>query len=366
MSSSHPSFALPTRVSLSVQAANTIRQAIADHAWKEYLPSERRLCEMFRVSRPTIRTALHMLAKDGLIEIHQGRRNRLLAPSKKNSGPQSRLVGLVAPEPVSHLSLSTYQGITEMRAQLAEEGFTTEILICPPGSARIQERKINEFIRQNRVFCCVLLSVSRELQQWFSAHSVPALVLGSCHPEVNLPSLDVDYRSVCRHAAGILLGKGHRRMALIVPNSGVAGDLASEEGFSDAIAQHHPKEVRATIIRHNGTAANITLKLDALFNSAHAPTALLIAKPQHVLIVIIYLLKRGLTMPDTVSLIARDYDHNFGIVSPPIAHYSFEEGAFAHRLSRLMLQMVHQGYLPPEPNLIFPKFLPGGTVKQLA
>jgi DNA-binding LacI/PurR family transcriptional regulator len=366
MSSSHPPFDLPKRVSLSVQAANAIRQAIADNTWTEYLPSERRLCEMFQVSRPTIRTALHLLLKDGLIDIHQGRRNRLLPATTRHPQTQSRLVGLIAPEPVSHLALVTYQGVSEMRAHLAEHGFTTEILVCPPGNARVQQRRITEFVRQNRVFCCVLISVSKELQQWFSARSIPALVLGSCHPQVKLPSLDIDYRSVCRHAAGILLGKGHRRLALVVPNSGVAGDLASEEGFGDAITHHHPNEARAMIVRHNGTAASITAKLDALFNSAHAPTALLIAKPQHVLIVIIYLLKRGLTVPDTVSLIARDYDHNFGIVSPPIAHYAFEEGVFAHRLSRLMLQMVSHGYLPPEPNLIFPKFLPGGTVRQLA
>jgi DNA-binding LacI/PurR family transcriptional regulator len=366
MSSSLSAFDLPKRVSLSVQAANAIRQAIIDQTWKEFLPSERRLCEMFRVSRPTIRTALHLLAKDGLISIHQGRRNRLLATPTASPEHQSQLVGLIAPEPVSHLSLATYQGISEMRAHLSEQGFTTEILVCPPGSARVQQRRINEFIRQNRVFCCVLISVSKELQQWFFEHSVPALVLGSCHSQVKLPSLDIDYRSVCRHAAGVLLGKGHRRLVLVVPNSGVAGDLASEEGFNDAIANHREDEARAMIVRHNGTAAHITSKLDALFNSAHAPTALLIAKPQHVLIVIIYLLKRGLTMPDTVSLIARDYDQNFGIVSPPIAHYSLEEGAFAHRLSRLMLQLVNHGYLPLEPNLIFPKFLPGGTIRQLA
>jgi DNA-binding LacI/PurR family transcriptional regulator len=365
MTSSLPAFDLPKRVSLPVQAANAIRQAIADGTWKESLPSERRLCEMLRVSRPTIRTALHLLAKDGLLAIHQGRRNRLLTAPRSGPERQSRLVGLIAPQPVSHLSLATYQGISEMCAHLTEQGFTTEILVCPPGSARVQQRRINEFVRQNRVFCCVLISVSKDLQQWFSENSVPALVLGSCHSQVKLPSLDFDYRSVCRHAAGILLGKGHRRLALVVPNSGVAGDLASEEGFNDATASHRADQTLGVIVRHNGTAAHISTKLDALFNSAHTPTALLVAKPQHVLIVIIYLLKRGLTMPDTVSLIARDYDQNFGVVSPPIAHYSPKEGAFAHRLSRLMLQMVNRGYLPPEPNLIFPKFLPGGTIRQL-
>lgn len=124
-------------------------------------------------------------------------------------------------------------------------------------------------------------------------------------------------------------------------------------------------DARASIVRHNGSAQNISAKLDALFNSAHAPTALLVAKPQHVFIVLIYLLKRGLTVPDTVSFIARDHDHMFETVSPPIAHYNLKEDTFAHRLSRLMLQMVSQGNLESEPSLIFPKYFSGGTVKQL-
>jgi LacI family transcriptional regulator len=265
------------------------------------------------------------------------------------------------------MSLTAHQGISEMRTHLAEHGFATEIVVCPRDNARAQRRKLEEFIRLNHVFCCVLLSISRELQEWFAARSIPALVIGSCHPKVKLPSLDFDQRSVCRHAAGVFLGRGHRYLALLVPDSGVAGDLASEEGFREGVELRvRTDEVRATIVRHNGTAQSITMKLDALFRSPQAPTALLVAKPQHVFIVIIYLLKRGLAVPDTVSLIARDHDYIFETVSPPIAHYTFDEDTYAHRLSRLMLQMVTQGYLSPEPNLIFPKYFAGGTVKQLA
>jgi len=365
MMSSLP-FEIPKRLSLSAQAAACIAKAIEAGTWEKFLPSERRLCELLQISRPTVRTALHLLAREGRIEIHQGCRNRLLAPTADTNRRQNRLVGLITHEPVAHMPLSSYQRISELRSSLAEQGFSTEILVCPPHSARTQRRKIEDFVRQNRVFCCVLLSLRKELQSWFSEHSVPALVLGSCHPDVTLPSLDVDYRSVCRHAAGIFLGEGHRRLALLVPNSGVAGDLASEAGFREAVAQRPPAEdAHAHIVRHNGTAQSISLKLDALFNSPQAPTALLVAKPQHVFIVIIYLLKHGLSVPDTVSFIARDYDHSFETVMPPIAQYGFGDESFYHRLSRLLLQMVSQGYLSPEPNLIFPKYISGGTVKSL-
>lgn len=365
MNSSLLPFNLPRRHSLAVQAADSIRKAIDDGIWQEHLPSERRLCEMLLVSRPTVRTALRMLAETGLLEIRQGKRNRLLNQATRAPRRKSRLIGLVTHEPFSHMSLETYQIISEMRTNLSEHGFSTEVLICQTHSVRSQRSKLDEFVRRNRVLCCVLLSVSKDVQQWFYQNSVPALVLGSCHPEVSLPSLDIDYRSVCRHASGIFLSKGHRRMALIIPHSGAAGDLASERGFSESLRLNQQVDARAIVVRHNGTAQSIATKLDALFNSAHAPTALLVAKPQHVFIVILYLLKRGLAVPDTVSIISRDYDHIFEIVSPPIAHYTFRSDSFAHRLSRLMLQMVNQGILGSEPNLIFPKFIAGGTIRQL-
>jgi LacI family transcriptional regulator len=363
MSSLPRSLDLPRRLSLSVQTAAAIRKGIEETAWREFLPSERRLCEMFQVSRPTIRTALQQLAKEGLIEIHHGRRNRLLA-SGRASAPRSRLVVLVSHEPIEHTTLAAYQGITEMRAHLAEHSFTTEVLVCPPRSFSAQRRKLESFLRQNRVFCCVLLSLGKELQEWFATHAIPALVLGSCHPAVKLPSLDVDYRSVCRHAAGILRGKGHRRIAFIVPNSNVAGDLVSEEGFREGLVRRHSgDEISALVVRHNGTPANLTAMLDALFESPQPPTALLVAKPQHVFFVMVYLLKHGKKVPESVSLISRDHDHLFENM---IAHYRFEGEAFANRLSRLMLQMVSQGYLPAEPNLIFPRYIPSSTVRQLA
>src|SRR5690606_27913265 len=115
---------IPKRVSLSAQAAAAIRKAIDEGAWTEFIPSERRLCEMFQVSRPTIRTALHLLAKQGLLEIHQGKRIRLVGRPQELGRKQNRLVGLITPEPVEQLSLTSYRSISEMRSHLAEHGFS--------------------------------------------------------------------------------------------------------------------------------------------------------------------------------------------------------------------------------------------------
>jgi LacI family transcriptional regulator len=363
MNSDLPSFDLPRRQSLSAQAAEALERAIGEGTWQEFIPSERRLCELLQVSRPTIRTALQMLAKNGVIEIRQGRRNRLLPAARHSPHSASRLIGIVTPVPFEQLSGSAYKIVSEMKIHLAEHGFTTETLVCPQKAAAASRRRLEDFLRRNRVFCCLLTSVNHDLQDWFATHALPCLVLGSCHPDIKLPSFDIDYRSVCRHAGGTLLAKGHRRIALVMPDSGVAGDLASEQGFREAFAAPNHQDAAPMIVRHNGTVQHLALKLDSLFDSPQRPTALLVAKPAHGLSSLIHLLKRGLAVPDDVSIVCRDQDPLFEKVNPAISHYLTHDASFSHRLVRLMQQLVTQGYLPPEPTLIFPKHFTGGTLK---
>lgn len=328
-------------------------------AWTDYLPGERPLCELLQISRPTLRRALQLLTAEGLVAIQQGKRCKILRRSNRVSRAPKHLVALIMSEPMSHLSPATFEGIAEMRQHLARSGFTTEILVCHSRNPRSQVRTIENFLTQNAVFCSVLVSMGQAVQYWFAQQGGPTLVLGSCHPSVSLPSLDVDYRAVCRHAAGHLLSNGHRRIALVVPDTGVAGDLASERGFCEALEQVG----EAIVLRHNGTARGITMRLDTLFNSATPPTALIVAKTLHVFIVIIYLLKRGLAVPDTVSLISRDQDYSFERVSPPITHYAYDHQHYARRMTRMIMQLAGPSELPHEPSLIFPRLIKGGTVR---
>lgn len=364
MSSASGILDLPRRLTLSGQAAAAIRKAIAANLWQDFLPSERQLCALLQVSRPTIRTALLTLANERRIEIRHGKRVRLLRGARAGQPAAHRLITLVSHQPLSRQPTHAYQGISEMRAQLAKHGFTTGEFVCPEHAASTQRRKLEAFVTQHRPFCCVLLSVGREVQQWFAQRSIPALVLGSCHTDVTLPSLDVDYRAVCRHAAGVFCRQGHERIAFVVPDSGVAGDLASETGFLEGAGSRPGlPAIRPEVVRHDGTVADLAGRLQVLFRAPAPPTALLVAKPNHTLAVIAHLLQHGIRVPEQVSLIARDHDPLFENV---LSHYAFAGETFAHRLSRLMLQLVGEGRLPAEPHRIFPRYVNRDTVKSRA
>lgn len=349
---------LPQRLTLSAQAAAALRKAIAAGTWRDVLPSERRLCALLQVSRPTVRSALRNLAGEGLIEVGPGQRARLCRRPRVTAPAPRHLVALVSHQPLSRLTLTAYQGISEMRTQLARHGFTLQEFVCRERSPGAQRRQLEAFVRESGAAGSVLVPVSRGVQEWFAARRLPALVLGSCHAAVALPSLDVDYRAVCCHAAGRLLRAGHRQLALLVPDLGVAGDLASEDGFREGIARH--PGACALVVRHGGAAGDLPARLPALLRAPAAPTALLVAHPQHTVTVLVGLLRQGVRVPAQLSLIARDHDP---VYAATVDHYAFGNDAFAHRLSRLMLRLVAQGRLPPEPNLIFPHSVANGTVQ---
>jgi DNA-binding LacI/PurR family transcriptional regulator len=344
---------LPRRQTLSEQVARSLRRALAEGAWAGQLPGERGLCALLQVSRPTLRTALQLLVREGVIECRRpGRRSRLLRVSQP--AVARRVVALVSPAPVSELPLTAYQGISALRAQLAADGFVTVECVCQARTPAARRARLEDFFRRQRVLAGVLLSVTRDVQAWFAGRAIPALVLGSCHPGIRLPSLDIDYRAVCRHAAGALRRKGHHRLALIVPDSGAAGDLASEQGFLEGA-----RGAEAVVVRHDGPAARLGPRLEALLAAEHPPTALLVAKPALTLAVMLRLTRLGIRVPAVISVLARDPDPLFGA---GVAHYAFPGEAFARRLSRLMRQLVAGGSLRAGATLLLPRHVAGDTV----
>jgi DNA-binding LacI/PurR family transcriptional regulator len=355
-------FQIPQRVLLSVQVAAALRAAIGQGQWVEVLPSERQLSEQLHVSRPTVRAALRILAQEGGIVLEKNRRPRIASPrARSNSVRPPRKVLLVTHKLPSRFSAVAYHGIHDAQEHLARHGLGFELFVCKTRGLETQLAKLGDYIRRHGIACCVLATVQKRVQQWFAARSLPALVLGSCHPSVELPSFDVEHKSVGRHAAGVLLGKGHRRVAMIVPTRQGPGHMAGVGGFLEAF-ENGPDDATPLIVRHDETPANLTKRVNALFARTDPPTGLVVTDPRFALLVMVQLLRKGLSIPRDVSLIARDQDPIFNDLTPRMAHYVFDPDAYAKRISRLILRLVDQKQLAVKPNLLFPRFVPGGTV----
>lgn len=84
------------RASLVTQVSRVLRDELARRRWKDFLPGQRALCEFLQVSRPTLHNALATLEREGLVEVSDRRRTRIMRPPTAARPRASRIVtGLI-------------------------------------------------------------------------------------------------------------------------------------------------------------------------------------------------------------------------------------------------------------------------------
>jgi LacI family transcriptional regulator len=250
----------------------------------------------------------------------------------------------------------------ELREALEEAGFHFEVHAerglymrgCSAGLERLME--------QLRPAGCVLLHSTQRMQLWFSRRRLPCVIVGSRHAEVELPSVDKAQRAVCRHAVGVFLARGHRRIVLLNPAAGAAGDLESEEGFLEGIAGGKHAGAEGLVARHDGSVRDICDKLNGLLCQQARPTGLLVSRALNVLTVMGFLMRRGLRLPEDVALISRDDEPFLERIVPSVARYVVSPARMAHRISGAVLELVQSGLVSAANYQIMPAFTEGETL----
>lgn len=353
--------------SLPHQVAVRIEREIGTRTWVGWLPGERTVAESLQVSRKTVRKAIAILKREGRIRTVHGHGHEIVSrqrpPPKAHAEPT---VGLIVPESLEQLRPFTALWVDALRALLIGQGVKFSTF---PGHRYFSQRPENalaRLVKQNPQGCWVLAHSNERVQQWFQTHEVPCVIAGSSHHGLDLPSVDLDYFAVCRHAAGVLLRHGHRRIGFLTVSSQRAGDLESEAGFSAGARQPGYGEVTPHILRHDGSVAAVNRILGRMFDLAAAPTALLIANPVYYLTTVTFLAERRLRVPQDVSLISRDDDTFLAYLSPAPARYSTNPRSFAKRLMQpLMLQLAGEK-LPHASFRIEPTYLAGLSLSNVA
>jgi DNA-binding LacI/PurR family transcriptional regulator/DNA-binding transcriptional regulator YhcF (GntR family) len=352
---------IPQRSSLISQTASALRQAIESGLWQEALPGERELADRFQVSRPTLREALKVLQREKVIEVSHGKRRTILS-ANLTPRPQRLTVTAISQHPPHQMSPLVVFYMNELRRHMQKAGLELEV-VADQRLRGTRPEKLLDHLRQNStVACWILLSAPETVQRWFDQLELPALVAGSCYPGVRLPSLDLDYRAVCRHAVGILLGQGHRHVAFLTQAAKVAGDDASEEGFLRAVAESGHPEAKATILHHDGTREDICRRLARMMRSSSRPTGLLVSRPSHLLTAHTSLLQQGVSLPRDLSLISRDNDPYLAHVIPDVTRYTVRRRHFADRLARLVIKLATTGSVPRREYRLIPQLHAGATV----
>jgi DNA-binding LacI/PurR family transcriptional regulator len=352
--------AVPPRPSLITHSADFLREALLRGEWTDLLPSERTLCARLRISRPTLRAVLAQLESEGVLSAVENKKRRILAGgSVRHAAAPSRVIALLSPVPQQAMPPFVLFWLDALRELLADGGYQLELHAGAHCYTAKPSGGLKKLTQRVQAAAWVLFRSTPAMQHWFAEHDVAAVVAGSCAEGVVLPSVDIDYRAACRHAANMLMQKGHRRIALLLPDSAHGGDMESEHGFHEALSV---KDASAAVIQHHETAEQVVEQLENLLRRKPAPTAFLVARSSHTLTVITHLLRSGHRLPRDFAVVSRDDDAFLDHVVPRVTRYSADAAKFAKRLSKLVLELAQTGHTSTKPVRLMPDLRRGETV----
>lgn len=352
---------VPPRPSLITHSADFLREALCKGEWTDVLPSERTLCTRLRISRPTLRAVLSQLEREGVISAVENKKRRVLASGGAKKGAvRSGLIALLTPVPPQAMPPFALFWMDALRELLAEAGHQLEVHASPHCYTAKPGSSLKKVTQRVQAATWVLFRSTPAMQRWFHDQGLPVVVAGSCGEDVALPSVDIDYRATCRHAATLLRQKGHQRIALLLPDSTHGGDIESELGFHEALAG--APGVTPFVLRHRESAEQVAQHLDEALRRKPAPTALLVARSIHTLTVVTHLLRQGHKLPQDFAVASRDDDAFLDHVVPCITRYAADPAKFARRLSRLVLELAQTGRTSTTPVRLMPDLRRGETV----
>jgi LacI family transcriptional regulator len=271
-------------------------------------------------------------------------------------------VALLTPEPIERLRAMQSLWIDDMRGLLSERGVRLRVFhghhyfAANPGPA------LQKLVTRNPHGCWLLMLANETVQRWFSANGIPCIVAGSTYAGLDLPFRDLDHRAMCRHAAGVLLGLGHRRLVMLTQKARRAGDLESEAGFLEGVRQSRHADAEAVVLYHEENLASVTHAVRRILKLQPAATALLVVHPHYYLAVASRLAQAGVRIPEHISLVSRDDDPFLSFVAPLPARYVVSPHHMAKSLLRPVLELLDGNRVTQRASRIMPEFLRGESI----
>lgn len=350
---------LPPRPSLVRHSTDFVRQCIQRGEWSEQLPSERKLCAQLGISRPTLRLVLNELEREGIVStVKQRRRHALQKRERTTEAEDNKMIVLLTPVATELMPSFVLFWVDALRELLTTSGYRLEIhteSACYQNRPSLTLKKMRQRLSAK---VWVLFRSTVAMQQWFAQQRLPVVLAGSCAAGLALPSVDIDYRALCRHAAHLLLQKGHTHLALLLPNGSNGGDAESEIGFLEAL----PKSSQTGVYRHSESPQAVMALIDQLLRQRPMPTAFLVARSTHTLTVVSYLMRQRYQLPRDFAILSRDDDAFLDHLVPQITRYTSHPAKFAKRLCKLALELAHTGHTSTKPIRLMPDLLKGETL----
>lgn len=277
------------------------------------LPSERKLCEIYKVSRITVRQALEVLRNKGIIEKHHGIGNIVSFPKEKYPS-KTRLIACLF-----FMSKTFTHYIVSGICQRLETTPFRSVVLDTTFNVYKERKALKELEKEVAGFLIIPCNSRLNLDIYtdLASRKFPVVFVDNYHPEIRISNVTTDNEKGGYMACQHLLSLGRRRLAFLSPllNTAIRDRL---KGFQRALTEVGLKPV---LIKFSGMVPEpgveliqklrdqkILNKIDGIFAGNDGTAAQIIQE----------LKKDGFRIPEDISIVGFDDLDFVKYLSPPL------------------------------------------------
>jgi len=323
------------------------------------------LADIAREAGTSASTASRALSGRGYVS--DSVRDRLLAVADRlgyvpNASAQtlkqrtSRVVGVV----VSALDNQFYAGLAAGIEQVLREANYQMVLLGDASDAVEELAGVRTFVSM-RTPGVIMTPVGSQASQLLLSHGTAVVEVDRRLATAPCDAVVIDNERGGREATMHLIGLGHRRIALLGVATEWTTDAGRLKGYRTALRNAKLPFDKRLVARIPVRAPDTEARIEALLDTA-APTAVFAANNALAEQAWRVLRRRGLRIPDDVSLVGFDDVPWMEMVEPQITVVDQPTIELGRSAARLLLRRLHGGpALPPEVDVLQPRLLVRGS-----
>jgi len=347
---------IPQRLTLMDEVARILREGIQSGRWQGHLPGERQLSAELRVSRPTVKNAVELLAAVGWVTNRGRFRRRILRVPKAVAAKNA--VVLLSPVPVERMEAHAIVRVDYLRGGLAAQGLELTVVSGSRYFSLQPEAALEELVRERPAAVWLLQRSNAPMQRWFDARGLPTLIMGSEFAGVDLCSLDYELAAVCRHSVGLFAARGHERIGFLINKPLCAGDQESEEAFRKECGAKG-RTIQPILLHHDGTNEGICAVLDRAMRTSGLPRAILVSHAGSCVTMVSHLALKRKHVRRDYGFISREDDPLLKFLEPGVARYRYEPAVYSRKVLDFVTKLSQGRRITRRHVRLMPDFVEG-------
>ena len=354
-----------TRRLLRSDLLRDLKRNIAEGVWQVTLPSERQLTDFYQVSRGTLRHALKSLQEQQVIKSVPGSGYILLKKVRKPSTRRKNVsIGLLIGRADETRANRDRAWIPELQQRLSKRDWNLHIHEGIPEVERSPKTGIAKLFNATSHDCWLLHTCNQAIQSEFQDAKAPSIICGSPFEGITLPSIDMDFRALGRHAAGAIIAKGHNQIGFISGKEPFPGDAKLLEGFREGISLSS-RNVTFKVTRYSNSRHSYARFFNRITTGRDSTTALFVDCPYQLLNLHNQAAKAGIGIPGDLSIVCRQGTDFLNYISPDPSRYEFNTKEMARKVHQEIESAVRGDSIRDHRVLVLPEFHEGNTLKSI-